>query len=156
MHALLGTALCMVLASCIFVSLLTVPWRFKSPLWLLLTSTGKHIPTFRRNRLISPSVSSNVWRVDCSTIKAKASRSSETSVSVYQSIWHKIRDNVTVYRDYSENVLMANEMHNSYNKFYSTVFSAVHVSNESIRSSSGARHNILYYTVRYNRYNRAG
>ena len=29
--------------------------------------------------------------------------------------------------------------------------SALHISKESIRSSSGARHNILYYTVRYNR-----
>ena len=41
-------------------------------------------------------------------------------------------------------------MHNSYNQFYfySTVFlSAVHVANESSRSSSGARYNILYYTV---------
>jgi hypothetical protein len=35
------------------------------------------------------------------------------------------------------NVLITNEMHNSYNKFYfySTVF-ALHVSNESSRSSS--------------------
>ena len=38
--------------------------------------------------------------------------------------------------------------------FY-TFLSALHVSNESSRSSSGARHNILYYTVWYNRYNRA-
>ena len=42
---------------------------------------------------------------------------------------------------------MTNEMHNSYNQFYSTILSAVHVSNESSRSS-GARPNILlYYTV---------
>ena len=34
--------------------------------------------------------------------------------------------------------------------------SVLHVSNESSRSSSGARHNILYYAVWYNRYNRAG
>ena len=41
--------------------------------------------------------------------------------------------------------------------FYSTVFlSALHVSNESSRSSSGVRRNILYYIVWYNRYNRAG
>ena len=33
-----------------------------------------------------------------------------------------------------------------YNQFYSTVF-VLHVSNESSRSSSGARHNILYYTI---------
>ena len=51
---------------------------------------------------------------------------------------------------------MTNEMHNSYNQFYFTVFlSALHVSNESSLSSSGARLNILYYTVWYNRYNRA-
>ena len=37
--------------------------------------------------------------------------------------------------------------------FY-TFLSALHVSNESSRSSLGARHNILYYTVWYNRYNR--
>ena len=38
----------------------------------------------------------------------------------------------------------------------STVFlSTLHVSNESSRSSSEARHNILCYTVWYNRYNRA-
>ena len=54
------------------------------------------------------------------------------------------------------NVLMTNEMHNSYNQFlFHSFLSAVHVSNESSRSSSGARHNILYYTVWYNRYNRA-
>ena len=50
------------------------------------------------------------------------------------------------------NVLMTNEMHNSYNQFLFHIFlSALHVSNESNRSSSGARHNILYYTVWYNR-----
>ena len=53
-------------------------------------------------------------------------------------------------------MLMINEMHNSYNEVYSTVFlSALHVSNESSRSPSGAQHTILYYTVWYNRYNRA-
>ena len=62
-----------------------------------------------------------------------------------------------MYRASYCNVLINNEMHNYYNQFYSTVFlSALHVSNESSRSSSAARHNILYYTVWYNRYNRAG
>ena len=52
---------------------------------------------------------------------------------------------------------MTNEMHNSYNKFlFHSFLSALHVSKESSRSSSAARHNILYYTVWYNRYNRAG
>ena len=32
-----------------------------------------------------------------------------------------------------------------------SVLDALHVSNESSRSSSAARHNILYYTVWYNR-----
>ena len=41
------------------------------------------------------------------------------------------------------------------NIFIPQFLSALHVSNESSRSSSGARHNILYYTVWYNRYNRA-
>ena len=42
---------------------------------------------------------------------------------------------------------MTNEMHNSYNRFlFRSFLSALHVSNESSRSSSGARHNILYYT----------
>ena len=42
------------------------------------------------------------------------------------------------------------EMHNSYNKFlFRTFLSALHVSNESSPSSSGARHNILHYTVYY-------
>ena len=55
------------------------------------------------------------------------------------------------------NVLMTNEMQNSYNQFlFHSFLSALHVSNEYIRSSSGARHNILYYTVWYNRHNRAG
>ena len=41
-------------------------------------------------------------------------------------------------------VLMTNEMHNSYNQFlFHSFLSALHVSNESSRSSSGARH----YTV---------
>ena len=45
-------------------------------------------------------------------------------------------------------VLMNNEMHNSYNQFLlDSSLSALHVSNESSNSSSGARHNILYYTV---------
>ena len=55
------------------------------------------------------------------------------------------------------NVLMTNEMLSSYNQFlFHSFLSALHVSNESSRSSSAARHNILYYTVWYNRYNRAG
>ena len=49
---------------------------------------------------------------------------------------------------------MTNEMHNSYNQFlFHSSLSAVHVSNESSRSSSTAGHSILYYTVWYNRYN---
>ena len=53
-------------------------------------------------------------------------------------------------------VLMTNEMHSSYNQFFPQFFSVLHVSNESSRSSSGTRHNILFYTVFwYNRYNRA-
>ena len=53
-----------------------------------------------------------------------------------------------VYRASYRNVLMSNEMHNSYNKFlFHSLLSALRVSNESSRSSSGARHNILYYTV---------
>ena len=48
-------------------------------------------------------------------------------------------------------------MHNSYNQFlFHGFLSALHVSNESSRSSSGAQHNVLYYTVWYNRYNRTG
>ena len=55
-----------------------------------------------------------------------------------------------------QNVLVTTEMHSSYNQFNSTVFlSALYVSNESSLSSPGARHNILYYTVWYSRYNRA-
>ena len=55
------------------------------------------------------------------------------------------------------NVLMTNEMHISYNQFlFHSFLSPLHVSNESSRSSSGARHNILCYAVWYNRYNRAG
>ena len=55
-------------------------------------------------------------------------------------------------------VLMTNDKHRSYNQFlyHSSFLSALHVSNESSRSSSAARHNILYYTVWYNRHNRAG
>ena len=45
-------------------------------------------------------------------------------------------------------VLMTNEMHNSHNQFlFHSFLSAVHVSKESSRSSSGARHNILYYSL---------
>ena len=40
-------------------------------------------------------------------------------------------------------VLMTNEMHNSYNQFlFHSFLSALHVSNESSHSSSGAQHNI--------------
>ena len=46
------------------------------------------------------------------------------------------------------NLLMTNEMHNSYNQFlFHSFLSALHVSNESSRSSSGGRHNIPYHTV---------
>ena len=46
------------------------------------------------------------------------------------------------------NVLMTNEMHNSYNQFlFHSFLSALHVSNESSRSSSEAQYNTLYYTV---------
>ena len=54
-------------------------------------------------------------------------------------------------------VLITNEMHNFSNQYlFHDFLSALHVSNESSRSSSEARHNILYYIVWYNRYNRAG
>ena len=50
---------------------------------------------------------------------------------------------------YRSNVLMTNERHFLIINFYSTVFlSAQHVSNDNIHSSSGARHNVLYYTVK--------
>ena len=38
-----------------------------------------------------------------------------------------------------------------YTQFYSRIFSALHVSNESSRSSSEALHNVPCFTVRYNR-----
>ena len=45
-------------------------------------------------------------------------------------------------------VLMTNEMHSSYNQLlFHSFLSALHVSNESCRSSSGAQRNILYYTI---------
>ena len=47
-------------------------------------------------------------------------------------------------------------MHSYYNEFlFHSFLSALHVSNEPSRPSSAARHNILYYTVWYNPYNRA-
>ena len=43
---------------------------------------------------------------------------------------------------------MTNEMHISYNQFlFHSFLSALYVKNESSLSSSGAQHNILYYTV---------
>ena len=64
-------------------------------------------------------------------------------------VWH------CVYRASYCNVLITNEMHNSYNQFLFHSLSALHVANDSSRSSSAARHNILYYTVWCNRYRRA-
>ena len=54
-----------------------------------------------------------------------------------------------VYRASYCNVLITSEMHNFYNQFilFHSFLSALHVSNESSRSSSGAQHNILYYTI---------
>ena len=47
-------------------------------------------------------------------------------------------------------MLINNEMQNSYNQFlFHSFLSALHVSNESSRSSSGAQHNTLYYTVEF-------
>ena len=44
-------------------------------------------------------------------------------------------------------VLITNEVRNSYNQFlFHSYLSALHVSKESSRSSSGIQHNILYYT----------
>jgi hypothetical protein len=43
---------------------------------------------------------------------------------------------------------MTNEMHNSYNKFYSSTLSALHVSNES-NPSSGAQYNVLCNALHY-------
>ena len=49
-------------------------------------------------------------------------------------------------------VLMTNEIHSSYGQFlFHSFLSALHVPNGSSLSSSEARHNILYYTVWYNR-----
>ena len=57
-----------------------------------------------------------------------------------------------VYRASYCSVLINNEMHNSYNQFlFHSILSALHVSSESSRSSSGARHNILYIQFWYNR-----
>ena len=51
-------------------------------------------------------------------------------------------------------VLITNGMYSSYNQFlFHSFLSALHVSNESSRSSSGGQHNTLYYTVGYKRYN---
>ena len=45
-------------------------------------------------------------------------------------------------------VLLTNEMHSFYNQFlFHSFLSALDVSNESSRSSSGARHNTVYYAV---------
>ena len=53
-----------------------------------------------------------------------------------------------VYRASYCNVLMTNEMHNYYSQFlFHSFLSALHVSHVSSRSSSGGRHNILYYPV---------
>ena len=55
-----------------------------------------------------------------------------------------------MYRALYCNVLITNEMHSSYNQFlFHSFLSALHVSNESNRSSSGARPNILCNTVHY-------
>ena len=65
----------------------------------------------------------------------------------------KTGTNIKLYSPLTCIVLISNEMHNYYNQFFIPQFlSALHVSNESSRSSSGARHNVLYYTVWYNRY----
>ena len=46
---------------------------------------------------------------------------------------------------------MTNEVHNSCNQFlFHSFLSAVHVSNESSRSSSAAQNSVLYYIVLYN------
>ena len=53
-----------------------------------------------------------------------------------------------VYRASYCSLLVTNKMHNSYNQFlFHSFLSPLHVSNESSRSSLGARRNILYYTM---------
>ena len=52
------------------------------------------------------------------------------------------------------NVLMTNEIHNSYNQFFSTVFCILYMFRTNLVVLH-QEHSIIY-TVWYNRYNRAG
>ena len=71
---------------------------------------------------------------------------------VYRASYYSVLMWRCVYRASYCNVLMTNGMHSSYNQFlFHSFLSALRVSNESSRSPSWARHNILYYTVCYNR-----
>ena len=60
-----------------------------------------------------------------------------------------------VYRASYCNVLMTNEMHSSYNQFYSTVFCLLYMfrTNQIVHHQE---HGIIYCITQYNRYNRAG
>jgi hypothetical protein len=71
---------------------------------------------------------------------------------LYCKVWWKWHISLYYRGDTLQYVLITNKMHIFYNKFLLHSFlSALHFSKEYIRSSSGARHNILYYTVWYNR-----
>ena len=59
-----------------------------------------------------------------------------------------------VYRASYCNVLMTNEMHNSYNQFYSTFFCLLYMFRKNLVVHH-QEHSIIYCNTQYNRYNRA-
>ena len=70
------------------------------------------------------------------------------TIYVFQSSLQVLSGTLVILRKIRQIVLITNAMNNSYNRFlFHSFLCALHVSNESSRSPSGARHNILYYTV---------
>ena len=59
-----------------------------------------------------------------------------------------------MYRASYCNVLMTNEMHNSYNQFYSSFFCLLYMFRTNL-AVHHQQHGIIYCITQYNRYNRA-
>ena len=119
-------------------------WKVQFPVSALLNAYMKRAVAYLNNWLHSHTA----WFQDWSTDKVP----SDQFTQVHRTLCHS-----TTFICQCYNVLMTNEMNNFYNQFlFHSFLSALHVSKDSSRSSSGAQHNILYYTVWYNRYNRAG
>ena len=129
--------------------------------WILATTSKTHRKTLQDNRIWSLKCSRwlrkyySLYAVNELTAEREKLKKTEIVIKSRSSVCRIYRFFLKIFfAKYSYlpcNVLITNAMNNSCNQFlFHSVLPDLHVSNESSRSSSGERHNILYYTVWYN------